>query len=34
VKFSNIRNNIALPEAMFAFKAPAGADIVNAPASP
>ena len=34
VKFSNIRNNIALPDAMFAFKAPAGADIVNAPASP
>ena len=34
IGFSEIRNNVELPESMFAFKAPAGADIVTAPASP
>ncbi len=33
VKFKDIQNNIALPTAMFAFKAPDGADVVNAPAT-
>ncbi|HYL57232.1 MAG TPA: outer membrane lipoprotein chaperone LolA, partial [Candidatus Acidoferrales bacterium] len=34
VKFKDIQNNIALPSAMFAFKAPDGADVVNAPVTP
>jgi outer membrane lipoprotein carrier protein len=34
VDFSDIRDNVALPDSTFAFKAPAGADIVTAPASP
>jgi outer membrane lipoprotein carrier protein len=33
VKFSDIRSNVRIPETQFAFKAPAGADIVTAPAS-
>ena len=34
VDFSDIRNNVELPDSTFAFKTPAGADIVNAPATP
>jgi outer membrane lipoprotein carrier protein len=34
VDFSDIHDNVALPDSTFAFKAPAGADIVTAPASP
>jgi outer membrane lipoprotein carrier protein len=34
VDFSNIHNNVELPDSTFAFKTPAGADIVNAPATP
>lgn len=34
IDFSDIRDNVELPESMFEFKAPAGADIVTAPASP
>jgi outer membrane lipoprotein carrier protein len=34
VDFSDIHNNVELPDSMFAFKAPAGADIVTAPAAP
>ena len=34
VAFSDIRNNVALPDSVFTFKAPAGADIVTAPSTP
>src|SRR5258708_1035892 len=34
VDFSDIQNNVAMPDSVFAFKAPAGADIVSAPATP
>ena len=34
VDFSDIHNNVAMPDSVFAFKAPAGADIVSAPATP
>ena len=34
VDFSDIHDNVELPDSMFAFKVPAGADIVTAPASP
>src|SRR5258708_15492842 len=34
IDFSDIRDNVELPDSTFAFKAPAGADIVTAPASP
>lgn len=34
VKFSDIHNDVALTEGRFAFKVPAGADIVRPPASP
>ena len=34
VDFSDIHDNVELPESIFAFKAPASADVVTAPASP
>jgi outer membrane lipoprotein carrier protein len=34
VDFSDIHNNVELPDSVFAFKAPAGADIVTAPSTP
>jgi outer membrane lipoprotein carrier protein len=34
VDFSEIHNNVELPDSTFAFKAPAGADIVTAPSTP
>ena len=34
VDFSDIHNNVELPDSTFAFKTPAGADIVNAPSTP
>ncbi len=34
IDFSDVRDNVDLPDSTFAFKAPAGADIVTAPASP
>lgn len=34
IKFTDIHNNAALSDAIFAFKAPAGADIVTAPSAP
>jgi len=34
VDFSDVHDNVELPESIFAFKAPAGADVVMAPASP
>ena len=34
IDFSDIRDNVELPDSNFAFNAPAGADIVTAPASP
>jgi outer membrane lipoprotein carrier protein len=34
IDFSDIHDNVALPDSIFAFKAPPGADIVTAPASP
>ena len=34
VDFTDIHDNVELPDSMFAFKVPAGADIVTAPASP
>lgn len=34
IDFSDIHDNVELPDSIFAFKAPAGADIVTAPASP
>jgi outer membrane lipoprotein carrier protein len=34
IDFSDIHDNVELPDSIFAFKAPPGADIVTAPASP
>ncbi len=34
ITFSDIDDNVELPDSIFAFNAPAGADIVTAPASP
>src|SRR5579863_84262 len=34
VDFSDIHNNVELPDSVFAFKVPAGADIVTAPSTP
>jgi outer membrane lipoprotein carrier protein len=34
IDFSDIHDNVELPDSIFAYKAPAGADIVTAPASP
>ena len=34
ISFSDIDNNVELPESTFAFKVPPGADVVTAPASP
>jgi outer membrane lipoprotein carrier protein len=34
IDFSDIRDNVALPDSLFEFKVPAGADIVTAPPSP
>jgi outer membrane lipoprotein carrier protein len=34
IDFSGIHDNVELPDSIFAFKAPPGADIVTAPASP
>jgi len=34
IDFSDIHDNVDLPDSTFAFKAPSGADIVTAPASP
>jgi outer membrane lipoprotein carrier protein len=34
VDFTDIHNNVELPDSTFAFKTPAGADIVNAPSTP
>jgi outer membrane lipoprotein carrier protein len=34
IDFTDIRDNVELPDSTFAFNAPAGADIVTAPASP
>ena len=34
VKFSDIHNNVRISEDLFAFKAPAGADVVTAPSTP
>jgi outer membrane lipoprotein carrier protein len=34
IAFSDIHDNVELPDSSFAFKAPPGADIVTAPASP
>lgn len=34
IDFSDIHDNVELPDSLFAFKAPDGADIVTAPASP
>jgi outer membrane lipoprotein carrier protein len=34
IAFSDVRDNVELPDSDFAFNAPAGADVVTAPASP
>src|SRR5229473_1049211 len=34
INFSDVHDNVELPDSNFAFNAPAGADIVTAPASP
>jgi len=34
IDFSDIHNNVELPNSTFAFQTPAGADVVTAPASP
>lgn len=34
IDFSDIRDNVELSDSVFSFKAPAGADVVTAPASP
>lgn len=34
IYFSEVRDNVDLPESMFVFKTPPGADVVTAPASP
>jgi len=34
IDFSDVHDNVELPDSIFAFKAPAGVDVVTAPASP
>jgi outer membrane lipoprotein carrier protein len=34
IDFSDIHDNVELPDSIFAFKTPTGADVVTAPASP
>ncbi len=34
IDFRDVHDNVELPESIFAFKAPAGADVVTAPAAP
>jgi len=34
IDFSDVRDNVDMPDSIFAFKVPAGADVVTAPASP
>ena len=34
IDFSEVHDNVELPDSIFAFKAPAGADVVTAPAAP
>ena len=34
ITFSEVHNNVQLPDSTFAFKTPPGADVVTAPASP
>jgi outer membrane lipoprotein carrier protein len=34
IAFSDVRDNVELPDSNFAFNVPAGADVVTAPASP
>jgi outer membrane lipoprotein-sorting protein len=34
IDFSDIHDNVELPDSIFAFKTPPGADVVTAPASP
>jgi outer membrane lipoprotein-sorting protein len=34
IGFTDIHDNVELPDSIFAFKTPAGADVVTAPASP
>ncbi len=34
IDFSDVQDNVELPDSTFAFKTPAGADVVTAPASP
>lgn len=34
IDFSDVHDNVELPDSIFAFKVPAGADVVSAPASP
>ncbi|MGH7923329.1 MAG: LolA family protein [Candidatus Binatus sp.] len=34
IDFSDVRDNVELPDSIFAFNTPAGADVVTAPASP
>jgi outer membrane lipoprotein carrier protein len=34
IDFSDIHDNVELPDSLFAFRTPAGADVVTAPASP
>jgi len=34
IDFSDVHDNVELPDSIFAFKAPAGADVVTAPAAP
>jgi len=34
IDFTDVHDNVELPESTFAFTAPPGADIVTAPASP
>jgi outer membrane lipoprotein carrier protein len=34
IDFSDVRDNVDMPDSIFAFRVPAGADVVTAPASP
>ena len=34
IDFSDVHDNVELPDSIFAFKTPPGADVVTAPASP
>jgi len=34
IDFSDVRDNVDMPDSIFAFRVPAGADVVAAPASP